>query len=105
VTTRIGSTVSGTADAIATSRAADAIADRRAAIALTLAVIAGLALLAWIGGELHYRNCLAKAEMENPSGFSYVAPNPKNVGSVGYLTPTRLDEAASAADACTRVPW
>ena len=97
--------MSNTADAITTSRAADAIADRRVAIAVTIAVIAAVALLAWIGGELHYRNCLAKAELENPHGFAYVAPNPDNPGSVGYLTPTRLEESAGAADACTRVPW
>jgi hypothetical protein len=97
--------MASTADAITTSRAADVIADRRAAIAVTVAVVAAVALLAWIGGELHYRNCLAKAELENPNGYSYVTPNPSNAGSVGYLTPTRLDEAAAAADACTRVPW
>ncbi len=73
---RIGTTMSGTADAITTSRAADAFVDWRATIAIAIAVIAAIAALAWIGGELHYRNCLAKAELENPNGFAYAAPNP-----------------------------
>ncbi len=97
--------MSNTAEAITTSRAADAIADRRAALGVTIAVIAAIALLAWIGGELHYRNCLNKAELANPNGYSYVAPSPGNARSVGYLTPTRPDDAASAADRCTSVPW
>ena len=75
---RLGTTVSSTADAITTSRAADAFVDWRATIAIAIAVIAAIAVLAWIGGELHYRNCLAKAELENPNGFAFAAPNPKS---------------------------
>jgi hypothetical protein len=92
----IGSTMANTADAIV---------DWRAAIAIAIAVVAALALLAWIGGELHYRNCLAKAELESPHGFAYATPNSKNPGSVGYLTPTRLAESTQATGDCTRVPF
>ena len=32
--------------------------------AIVLVVVVGLALLGWIGGELHYGNCVAQAELE-----------------------------------------
>ncbi len=102
---RLRNTVTRTADTIATSRAADALVNWRAALAIGLAVVAGLALLGWIGGELHYRNCLARAELANPPGYSYAPPNATTGPPVGYLTPTRQADRAEAADACTRVPW
>ena len=105
VALRLGTTMSSTADAITTSRAADAFVAWRATIAVAFGAIAMIAVLTWIGGELHYRNCLAKAELQNPNGFAYAAPNPKSPGAVGYLTPTRLDQGTKAADRCTRIPW
>lgn len=36
------------------------------AIAVVLAGVIGLSLMAWIGGELRYRNCLAEVELRNP---------------------------------------
>lgn len=37
-----------------------------AAVVLALCLFA---LLAWIGGELHYRNCLANAELRYPVAY------------------------------------
>ena len=36
---------------------------------LSICVLAGLALLAWIGGELHYGNCLTSAELHYPVAY------------------------------------
>ena len=105
MTPRIGDSMSNAATSISTSRAADAFVYWRATIAVVVAVVAAIGLLAWIGGELHYRNCLAEAELKNPNGFAYAAPYPGSPGAIGYLTPTRLDDRAAAADDCTRVPW
>lgn len=35
----------------------------------TGAVLGALCLLAWIGGELHYRNCLQAADLRYPVAF------------------------------------
>ncbi len=105
VTLRIGTSMSDTAGSTRTSLMADAFLYWRATIAVSVAVIAAIVLLAWIGGELHYRNCLAEAELKNPNGFAYAAPDPRTPGAIGYLTPTRLDDRAAAADSCSRVPW
>ncbi len=40
---------------------------RVAAIALALVVVLLLLCLAWIGGELHYSNCLDQAQIEGKS--------------------------------------
>jgi hypothetical protein len=50
---------------------------RRVGIALiaaaSVAAVAILALLAWIGGEMHYRNCLSSVEMHYPVAYHEVA--------------------------------
>ena len=35
-----------------------------ALVAIALVVVISLVLVAWIGGELHYGNCVAEAELE-----------------------------------------
>jgi hypothetical protein len=35
-----------------------------ALVAIALVVVIGLLLIAWIGGEIHYGNCIAQAELE-----------------------------------------
>ncbi len=37
-----------------------------AAVAVGLAGLIVVLLLVWIGGELHYRNCLAEVELRHP---------------------------------------
>ena len=36
---------------------------------MVLAVIAGLLIGGWIGGELHYRNCLQSVEVRYPVAY------------------------------------
>lgn len=43
---------------------------RAAAAAIAVAGVLLLLLLVWIGGELHYGNCVAAAEAQNPAGAS-----------------------------------
>ena len=48
-------------DVIATTR-------RSVAVALGLIVVIGLLLMAWIGSELHYSNCLTKEDLAGRDG-------------------------------------
>ena len=48
-------------DVIATTK-------RSVAIALGLVVVIGLLLMAWIGSELHYGNCLTKEHLAGKDG-------------------------------------
>jgi hypothetical protein len=48
-------------DVIATTK-------RSVAIVLALVVVIGLLLLAWIGSELHYSNCLTKEDLAGKDG-------------------------------------
>ncbi len=41
---------------------------RLAAVALGLIVVIGLLLMAWIGSELHYGNCLTKEDLAGRDG-------------------------------------
>lgn len=41
---------------------------RSVAIVLGLIVVIGLLLMAWIGSELHYANCLTKEELAGKNG-------------------------------------
>lgn len=41
--------------------------------AASVVAIAILALLAWIGGEMHYRNCLSNVELHYPVAYHEVA--------------------------------
>jgi hypothetical protein len=63
---------------------------RSAAIAIGIGGLIVVLLLFWIGGELHYRNCLAEVELKHP-----VALN-QGAGQVG--------EREEAIDACSRWP-
>jgi hypothetical protein len=48
-------------DVIATTK-------RSVAIALGVIVVIGLLLMAWIGSELHYANCLTKEDLAGKNG-------------------------------------
>jgi hypothetical protein len=63
---------------------------RSVAIAVALAGILVILLLAWIGGELHYRNCVADAELRHQV----------RAGSVD----ADLAARAEAVDGCSRRP-
>ena len=41
---------------------------RSVAVALGLIVVIGLLLMAWIGSELHYSNCLTKEDLAGRNG-------------------------------------
>jgi hypothetical protein len=41
---------------------------RSVAIALGVIVVVGLLLVAWIGSELHYNNCLTKEQLAGKDG-------------------------------------
>ncbi len=41
---------------------------RSVAIALGIIVVVGLLLMAWIGSELHYNNCLTKEQLAGRDG-------------------------------------
>jgi len=43
---------------------------RVALVAIAVIVVLFLAALAWIGGELHYSNCIAQAELEGQAAAS-----------------------------------
>jgi hypothetical protein len=51
-----------------------ATTSRSVAVAIGLAGLIGLLLLAWIGGELHYRSCLAEVELRHPVAFQQGVP-------------------------------
>jgi hypothetical protein len=64
---------------------------RAAALALALVAVILMLLLAWIGGELHYGNCVAGAEARHP---------------IAYEGGRVVEEAArtEAVDGCSRWP-
>lgn len=45
-----------------------------ALVGASAVAIAVLALLTWIGGELHYRNCLTSAELRYPVAYQQGEP-------------------------------
>ncbi|HEX6227904.1 MAG TPA: hypothetical protein VFZ41_00390 [Solirubrobacterales bacterium] len=51
------------------------------ALAIGLAGLIGLLLLAWIGGELHYRSCLTEAELRHPVAYQQGVPDSADVAS------------------------
>lgn len=67
------------------------------AVAAALGVVAviGLVLLAWIGGELHYRNCVTAAEYRHP------VPTAMRGGTASPMERTLRSEAI---DGCSRWP-
>jgi hypothetical protein len=64
---------------------------RAAALALALVAVILVMLLGWIGGELHYGNCVARAEARYPIAYE----GGRIVGGT-----TRTD----AIDGCSRWP-
>jgi hypothetical protein len=63
---------------------------RSAAIAIGIAGLIVVLLLFWIGGELHYRNCLEEVDLKHPVALKQDA----------VLTAERED----AIDSCSRWP-
>jgi len=62
---------------------------RSAAIAIGVAGLIVVLLLFWIGGELHYRNCLAEVELKHPVALNEAG---------------RASEREDAIDSCSRWP-
>jgi len=76
---------------------------------LVLAIPAALltASLLWIGGEMHYRNCLQSAELHHP--VRYVAAREPGIGGPNpYLSIpahfTGREERNEAISTCSRWP-
>jgi hypothetical protein len=63
---------------------------RSAAIAVGIAGLIFIVLMFWIGGELHYRNCLAEVELKHP----VVATQSESI----------VSEREDAIDSCSRWP-
>jgi len=63
---------------------------RSAAIAIGVAGLIVVLLLFWIGGELHYRNCLAEVELKHPVALNEAAG--------------QASEREDAIDSCSRWP-
>ena len=51
---------------------------RSAAIAIGVAGLIVVLLLFWIGGELHYRNCLEEVELKHPVALKQTARRQRN---------------------------
>lgn len=73
-------------DVVATTKRSVAVAGAVAGVLLLL-------LLAWIGGESHYRSCLAHAELANPVAVDQAA------------SPAAARAREEAVDGCSRLPW
>ena len=73
-------------DVVATTKRSVAVAGAVAGVLLLL-------LLAWIGGESHYRSCLAHAELANPVALGQAA------------SPPAVQAREDAIDGCSRLPW
>jgi hypothetical protein len=63
---------------------------RSAAIAIAIGGLMVVLLLFWIGGELHYRNCLDEVGLEHPVALQETA--------------AQASEREVAIDACSRWP-
>jgi hypothetical protein len=72
-------------DVVATTKRSVAVVGAVAGVLLLL-------LLAWIGGESHYRSCLTHAELTHPVAVGE-APSPAS------------REREEAIDGCSRMPW
>lgn len=64
------------------------------AAAIGVVAIIGIVLLAWIGGELHYRSCITEADLRHPAPTG--APS-----AATRLEQARREEAVSG---CSRWP-
>lgn len=63
---------------------------RSAAIAIGIAGLIVVLLMFWIGGELHYRNCLAEVELKHPVALKQTA--------------AQVTEREDAIGSCSRWP-
>jgi hypothetical protein len=63
---------------------------RSAAVAIGIGGLIFIVLLVWIGGELHYRNCLAEVELKHPVALKQ--------------TSAQTAEREDAIDSCSRWP-
>jgi len=63
---------------------------RSAAIAVGIAGLIFVLSLLWIGGELHYRNCLAEVELKHPVALKKTA--------------SQASDREAAIDDCSRWP-
>jgi len=64
---------------------------RSAAVAIGIGGLIFIVLLVWIGGELHYRNCLEEVELKHPVALQ------QNAGA-------EIAEREDAIDSCSRWP-
>lgn len=83
-----------------------------------IAVLA-LVLLAWIGGEVHYRNCLTEAELRNPvaarwkpghrettiGGVPLGQPQESGPAEPGHFVFNRQQDRDTALGQCSRWPF
>jgi ABC-type phosphate transport system auxiliary subunit len=65
------------------------------AVAVGLVAVIGLVLLAWIGGELHYRNCITEADLRYPAAAGT---------TVGPATKLEQERRSDAIGGCSRWP-
>lgn len=63
---------------------------RSAAVAIGIGGLIFIVLLVWIGGELHYRNCLEEVELKHPVALNQTA--------------AQTSEREDAIDSCSRWP-
>jgi hypothetical protein len=63
---------------------------RSAAIAIAIGGLILVLLLFWIGGELHYRNCLEEVDLKHPVAVKETA--------------AQASEREEAIDSCSRWP-
>ncbi len=76
----------------------------RLAVALVaLFAVLLIAVLAWVGGELHYHNCLSKEQL-NATTVSTKQVNYGGVYSGGSGEETDTSSSANPAK-CSRLPW
>jgi hypothetical protein len=81
---------------------------QKLALAVAIAALVFACLLAWIGGELHYRNCLESATARYPVAFQQ--PTDKTdtqfgIGPQPHFVFTDEDEREEAIAACSRSPF
>lgn len=75
--------------------------------AVVLAVVASLLIGGWLGGELHYRNCLQSVELRYPVAYQQGDPGSGSFGSFGlggdfvFYEKAQRDRAISG---CSRWP-
>ena len=72
---------------------------RSVAVVACLAALLFFVLLAWIGGELHYRNCVTEAELRYP-----VAYRQGGEGAAGEIASEDLASRDDAIAGCSRWP-